>query len=127
MTDPNCPPRSPVNSVVTRVSSDNLTLVTTRLWLQSLYSVKSALAIDNQGCKCGTPPFNDIDDPCPICTIDVDIAYCKSLMQGLEKHYIGQIPPGLRQLFSENAPASLAVIVSATEDDPNQETDNEKK
>jgi hypothetical protein len=47
-------------------------------------------------------------------------------MQGLEKHYIGQLPPGLRQLFLENAPASLAVIISATEDDPNQETDNEK-
>lgn len=126
MTDSNCPPRSPINSVVTRVISDNLTLVTTRLWLQSLYSAKSALAVDNQSCKCGVHPFNDVDDPCPICTIDIDIAYCKSLMQGLEKRYIGQLPPGLRQLFLENAPSSLAVIINATEDDPNQETDDEK-
>lgn len=72
-------------------------------------------------CLCGRQPFNDIDDPCPMCTLELNANYYEALVSKLDQHYRNELPAALKELYGEKAPEPIVKALQASDDDPDYE------
>ena len=77
---------------------ESLTLSIAKMWASSLPRLLYSLKEDSQECKCGSPPFNDFEDTCPVCTLRQSQELCDSVIAKLDKYQylVQQVLPSLR-------------------------------
>ncbi len=75
---------------------ESLTLRVAKMWASSLASLLYSLKEDSQECKCGSPPFNDFEDVCPVCTLKQSQELCDSVIAKLDRYTDQKVPPSLR-------------------------------
>lgn len=98
------------------IRGDKFTMLVARVAANMQRSIQHGLVSAGVSCMCGKPPFNDFDDPCPVCELALSIKYLDSTAALLATHYEHELPAALKELYGEKAPEPIVKALRADND-----------